>query len=76
MPTKTARRDNNPGSVMSWTQIDPSLGTRSKEGEAMLHCFREEEEKTRGARKNLFLYESRFCLLMILMDSQVSKSMF
>ncbi len=32
-------------------------------------------EKTRGARKNLFIYESRFCLLTNLMDSQVSKSM-
>uniref|UniRef100_A0A671L9R2 Zgc:195075 n=1 Tax=Sinocyclocheilus anshuiensis TaxID=1608454 RepID=A0A671L9R2_9TELE len=48
----------------------------SKGGEAMQRCFREEEEKTRGARKNLFIYESRFCLLTILMDSQVSKSMF
>ncbi len=32
-------------------------------------------EKTRGAHKNLFIYESWFCLLTILMDSQVSKSM-
>ncbi len=32
-------------------------------------------EKTRGARKNLIIYESRFCLLTNLMDSQVSKSM-
>ncbi len=40
----------------------------------MLRCFREEEEKTRGARKNLFIYESRFGLLTILMDAQVSKS--
>ncbi len=38
--------------------------------------FREEEEKTRGARNNLFIYESRFCLLMTQMDSQVSKSCF
>ncbi len=42
----------------------------------MLRCFREEEEKTRGACKNLFIYESRFCLLTILMDSQSSKSCF
>ncbi len=49
-------------------------GTHNEEGEVMLCCFREEEEKTRGARKNLFIYESRFCLLTILMDSQVSKS--
>ncbi len=39
----------------------------------MLCCFREGEEKTRGCT-NLFIYESQFCLLTILMDSQVSKS--
>uniref|UniRef100_A0A8C2A2X5 tRNA (guanine(26)-N(2))-dimethyltransferase n=1 Tax=Cyprinus carpio TaxID=7962 RepID=A0A8C2A2X5_CYPCA len=32
--------------------------------------------KTRGARKHLFIYESRFSLLTILMDSKVSKSVF
>ncbi len=42
----------------------------------MVHCFREEEEKTRCAHKSLFIYESPFCLSMILMDSQVSKSCF
>ncbi len=47
--------------------------TRNEGVEAM-RCFREKEEKTRGARRNLFIYESRFCLLAILMDSQVSKS--
>ncbi len=70
MPTKTARRDYIellPGLVTSRTQIN--------RGDAMLRCFRKEEEKTRGARKHLFIYESQFCLLTILMDSQVSKSM-
>ncbi len=79
MPTKTAHRDYNellPGSVTSQTQINPAPGNTQRRGEAMLRCFREEEEKTRGTRKNLFIYESRFCLLTILMDSQVSKSMF
>ncbi len=80
MPTKTAHRDYNellPGFVTSRTQINPAPGNmQQREGEAMLRCFREEEEKTRGARKNLFIYESQFCLLTILMDSQVSKSMF
>ncbi len=57
MPTKTAHKDYNellPGSDLSWTQINP---TCNEGGEAMLRCFREEEEKTRGARKNLFIYE-------------------
>ncbi len=45
----------------------------TERGKSMLCCFREKEEKTRAARKNLFIYESRFCLLVILMDSQISK---
>ncbi len=52
-------RDYNellPGSHTSQTQINPAPGTRSKGGEAMLRCFREEEEKTRDARKNLFIW--------------------
>ncbi len=51
MPTKTARRDYNellPGSVMSRTQINTAPGNTQRRGEAMLRCFREEEEKTRG----------------------------
>ncbi len=74
MPTKTARRDYNEllsGYVTLQTQINPPPGTCSKGSEAMLHCFREEEEKTRGACKNLFIYESQFCLLTILMDTRV-----
>ncbi len=31
----------------------------------------EKRKKARGARKSLFIFESQFCLLMILMDSQV-----
>ncbi len=79
MPTKMACRDYNellPGFVTSQNQINPAPGNTQRRDEAMLRCFREEEEKTRGARKNRFIYESWFCLLTILMDSQVSKSMF
>ncbi len=79
MPRKTAGRDYNellPGSDTSQTQINPPPRTCNEGGEAMLRCFREGKEKTRGVRKNIFIYESRFCLLMNLMDSQVSKSMF
>ncbi len=57
MPTKTARRDYNellPRSDKSGTQINPAPWNMEQRGEAMLLCFREEEEKTRGASKNLF----------------------
>ncbi len=52
MPTKTACRDYNellPGADK------PRPRERSKGGGAMLHCFREEEEKTRGAFLSLSL---------------------
>ncbi len=73
MPTKVACRDYNeilPGFVTSQTQINPCCAALEKR-KSCCHAV-----KTRGAWKNLFIYESRFCLLMILMDSQVSKSMF
>ncbi len=80
MPTKMARKDYIellPGFVASQTQINPAPGNMQQRGrEAMLRCFREEEEKTWVTRKNLFIYESRFWLLTILMDSHVSKSVF
>ncbi len=78
MPTKTARRDYNellPGFVTSQTQINLAPGNMEQGGGACCAAL-EKRKKTRGARKNLFIYESQFCLLMILMDSQVSKSMF
>ncbi len=60
MPTKTTgkglQRVTSPGFDTSQTQITPPPGTRSKGGGAMLRCFREEEEKTRDVRKNLFIW--------------------
>ncbi len=50
MPTKTARMDYN----------KLLHSTSNKGGEAMFCCFKEEEEKTRGARTNLFINESPF----------------
>ncbi len=64
MPTKTAHRDYIellPGSVTSRTQINPAPGNMQQRG-ARSCCT---AEKTRGAHKNLFIYESRFCLLTI-----------
>ncbi len=62
MPTKTSRKDYNellPGLVMSRTLLNPAPGNTQR----------------RGACKNLFIYDLWFCLLTILMDSQVSKSL-
>ncbi len=76
MPTKRLVRDYNellPGCGYVTDPDKPAPRNRQQRGEA-LHCFREEEEKTKGAHNNLS-YESRFCLLTILMDSQVSKSL-
>ncbi len=46
-----------PGSWRNESRQTPSPGTCNKGGEAMLCCFREEEEKTRSAHKNLFIFE-------------------
>ncbi len=69
MPTKMARRDYDellPGYVTSETQINP--GPRNMQQRGQGHAAL--EEKTRGALKNLFIYELQFCLITILMDSQ------
>ncbi len=58
----------------SRTQINPAPGTPSKGGEAMLRCFRKRKRKL-GMHAKIYSYELRFCLLTILMDSQVSKSL-
>ncbi len=46
-----------PGFVTSRAQINSAPGTCNKGGEAML-CFREEEEKTRGAKIYLYGYRN------------------
>ncbi len=60
MPTKTTGKGLQRVTSRVWYLTDPDKprppGTRSKGGEAMLHCFREEEEKTRDVRKNLFIW--------------------
>ncbi len=45
---------------------------RGEGGKAMLCCFREEEETIRGARKNRFIYELRFCLLINVLKQRFS----
>ncbi len=59
MPTKTTGKGLRVTSRVRYV-TDPDKprppGTRSKGGEAMLLCFREEEEKTRDARKKLFIW--------------------
>ncbi len=78
MPTKTTGKGLQRVTSRVWYVTDPDKPRpreHAAKGARPCCCFREEEEKTRGARKNLFIYESRFCLLTILMDSQVSKSL-
>ncbi len=78
MPTKTTGKGLQRVTSRVWYFTDPDKPRpreHAAKGARPCCCFREEEEKTRGARKNLFIYESRFCLLTILMDSQVSKSL-
>ncbi len=71
-----------PGFVTSQTQIKPRPREHATKGARPCCAVLEKRKscchavKTRGARKHLFIYESQFCLLTILMDSQVSKSMF
>ncbi len=92
MPTKTAHRDYNellPGFVMSQTDIyiNPVPGNMQQRGQGhvALFFFLEKRKSCCHAiklgvhKKYLFIYDSihmRFCLPTILMDSQVSKSMF
>ncbi len=47
-----------PGFVTSRAQINSAPGTCNEGGEAMLCCFREEEEKTRGAKIYLYGYRN------------------
>ncbi len=52
MPTKMARSDElYPGCVTSHTQINPAPGTHNEGSEAMLRCFKEEEDKTSWCTK-------------------------
>ncbi len=69
MPTKTAHRDYNellPGFVTSQTQINPAPWEHTEKEAGPCSA---DLEKRKRKRKNLFIYESRFCLLM---DSQIN----
>ncbi len=59
MPTKTTGKGLQRVTSRVWYVTDPDKPRprdSSKGGEAMLHCFREEEEKTRDVCKNLFIW--------------------
>ncbi len=58
----------------SQTQITPAPGTRSK-GARPCCAALEKRKRKLGMYVKIYSYESRFCLLTILMDSQVSKSL-
>ncbi len=74
MPTKTTGKGLQRVTSRVWYVTDPDKPRpREHAAKGARRCFREEEEKTRVHIK-IYSYESRFCLLTILMDSQVSKS--
>ncbi len=75
MPTKTTGKglQRVTSRVWSVTNPDKSCPQEHEEREAMLRCFREEEEKTWDARKNLFIWIA--ILSSNNSDSQVSKSL-
>ncbi len=63
-----------PGSDTSQTQINPAPGNKQQKGRG--HAAASEKRKRKlGMYIKIYSYESRFCLLTILMDSQVSKSL-
>ncbi len=75
MPTKTTGKDYNellPGSDTSQTQINPAPGNTQQRGRG---AALEKRKRKLGMYVKIYSYESRFCLLTILMDSQVSKSL-
>ncbi len=76
MPTKTTGKGLQRVTSRVWYVTDPDKPRpreHAAKGARPCCCFREEEEKTRDVK--IYSYESRFCLLTILMDSQVSKSL-
>ncbi len=70
MPTKTTGKGLQRVTSRVWYVTDPDKPRpREHAAKGARRCFREEEEKTRDARNNLFIW------IAILMDSQVSKSL-
>ncbi len=57
----------------SGTQINPAPGYMKRRGRGHACYFRRKEEKL-GMHENIYSYESWFYLLTIIMDFQVSKS--
>ncbi len=74
MPTKTTGKGLHellPESDMSRTQINPAPGNTQQRGRG---TALEKRKRKLGMHVKIYSYKSRFCLLTILMDSQVSKS--
>ncbi len=76
MPTKTTGKGLQRVTSRVWYITDPDKprpGNTQQRGGAMLRAL-EKRKRTLGVHVTTYSYESRFCLLTILMDSQVSKS--
>ncbi len=78
MPTKTTGKGLQrvtSRSDTSRTQINPAPGKHAAKGARPCCAALEKRKRKLGVHVKIYSYESRFCLLTILMDSQVSKSL-
>ncbi len=78
MPTKTAGKGLQRVTSRVWYVTDPDKPRpREHAAKGARPCCSALEKRKRklGMHVTIYSYESRFCLLTILMDSQVSKSL-
>ncbi len=78
MPTKTAGKGLQRVTSRVWYITDPDkprLREHAAKGARPCCSSLEKRKRKLGMHVKIYSYESRFCLLTILMDSQVSKSL-
>ncbi len=78
MPTKTTSKGLQRVTSRVWYVTDPDkprLREHAAKGARPCCAALEKRKRKLGMHVKIYSYESRFCLLMILMDSQVSKSL-
>ncbi len=75
MPTKTTGKDYNELLPGSDTSDKPRPREHAAKGARPCCTALEKRKRKLGVHITIYSYESRFCLLTILMDSQVSKSL-
>ncbi len=78
MPTKTTGKGLQRVTSRVWYVTDPDKPCpreHAAKGARPCCAALEKRKRTLGVHVKIYSYESRFCLLTILMDSQVSKSL-